>query len=107
MLGIRGSLLRDDRAAAAALTEAILEAQEIVAAEPDEAAHFYLRYASAAKPEQLVAMLRSHTHEHHPTGADFHGEIIAYVESLKQISVMKPSTQPERFANKVCADVIG
>jgi NitT/TauT family transport system substrate-binding protein len=107
VLGIRGSLVRDDRAAAAALTEAILEAQGIVTAAPDDAARFYQRYSPAAKPEQLAAMLRSHTHGHHPTGADFHAEIIAYVESLKQISVMKPSTKPERFANKVCADVVG
>ena len=34
VLGVRGSLIRDDRPAAAAVTEAILEAQDFVASNP-------------------------------------------------------------------------
>ena len=49
MLGVRGSLIRDDTPAAAAMTEAILEAQEFVTANPDEAAAIFAPYAPSAK----------------------------------------------------------
>jgi NitT/TauT family transport system substrate-binding protein len=107
VLGIRGSLIRDDRLAAAAITEALLEAQEFVHASPDEAAAIFAPYAPAAKPEQLAAMLRSHTHDHHPIGSDLRQELAAYVEELKAISVIKPSTNAERFSEKVYANVLG
>jgi NitT/TauT family transport system substrate-binding protein len=106
VLGVRGSLIRDDKPAAAALTEAIVEAQEFVFAHPDEAAAIFAPYAPAAKPEQLAAMLHSHTHGHHPVGADLRQEIALYTEELKGISVIKPGTNTEKFASKVYADVL-
>ena len=75
MLGVRGSLVREDRAAAAAITEAVLEAQEFVTVNSDEAAEIFAPYSPVAKPDQLAAMLRSHTHNHHPVGADLRQEI--------------------------------
>jgi NitT/TauT family transport system substrate-binding protein len=106
VLGVRGSLIRDDHAAAAAITEALLEAQQFVFADPDAAAAIFAPYAPAAKPEQLAAMLRSHTHNHHPVGADLRQEIAAYVTELKAISVIKPSTNSDKLADKVYADVL-
>lgn len=106
VLGVRGSLIRDDKPAAAAITEAILEAQELVFANPDEAAVIFAPYAPAAKPEQLAAMLRSHTHGHHPIGTDLRQEIALYTEELKGISVIKPNTNSDRFSTKVYADVL-
>jgi NitT/TauT family transport system substrate-binding protein len=106
VLGLRGSLIRDDRPAAAALTEAILEAQELVASDPVEAADIYAPYAPSARPEQLVAMLRSHAHGHHPIGADLRQELALYTDELKGISVIKPGTNSEKFSAKVYADVL-
>jgi NitT/TauT family transport system substrate-binding protein len=106
VLGIRGSLIRDDRPTAAGITEAILEAQEFVFANPDEAAAIFAPYAPSANPQQLAAMLRSHTHGHHPVSADLRQEIVLYTEELKAISVIKPSTNADRFAGKVYADVL-
>ena len=106
VLGVRGGLIRDDKPAAAALTEAILEAQGFVFDHPEEAAAIFAPYAPSAKPEQLVAMLRSHTHGHHPVGADLRQEIALYTDELKAISVIKPNTNTERFAAKVYADVL-
>jgi NitT/TauT family transport system substrate-binding protein len=94
------------RPAAAALTEAILEAQGFVSEHPEEAAAIFAPYAPSAKPEHLVAMLRSHTHGHHPAGADLRQEIALYTDELKAISVIKPNTNTERFAAKVYADVL-
>jgi NitT/TauT family transport system substrate-binding protein len=106
VLGVRGSLIRDDRPAAAAVTEAILEAQDFVTANPDEAAAIFAPYAPAAKPAQLAAMLRSHTHENHPVRADLRQELSRYTEELKSISVIKPGTSSDRFSAKVSADVL-
>ncbi len=105
VLGVRGSLVRGDRATAGALTRALLEAQDWVAANPDEAAALFAQY-SPAPQAQLAAMLRSHTHHHHPVGADLKAEIAAYAEELKLVRVMRPATNTGRFADKVFADVL-
>jgi NitT/TauT family transport system substrate-binding protein len=106
VLGVRGGLIRDDRPAAAALTEAVLEAQDFVHDHPEETARIFAPYSPVAKPDQLAEMLRSHTHGHHPAGADLKQEIALYIEELKAISVIKPSTNSDRFSDKVYADVL-
>jgi len=106
VLGVRGSLIRDDKPVAAALTQSIVEAQEFVAENPDEAAQIFAPY-SKAKPEQLAAMLRSHTHHHHPVGPALQDEIALYINELKDIQVIKPSTNATKLAAKVYADVLG
>ncbi len=106
VLGVRGSLIRDDRPAATALTEAIVEAQDFVLAHPEETAEIFAPSSPIAKPEQLAAMLRSHTHGHHPAGADLKQEIALYIEELKGISVIKPSTDAAKFSDKVYANVL-
>lgn len=106
VLGVRGSLIRDDRATAAALTEAVVEAQEFVLAQPEETAAIFAPSSPIAKPDQLAAMLRSHTHGHHPVGADLKQEIALYIEELKGISVIKPGTNAEKFSDKVYANVL-
>jgi NitT/TauT family transport system substrate-binding protein len=106
VLGVRGSLVRDDRPAAAAITEAILEAQDFVTAHPDESAAIFEPYSPKVKASDLAAMLRSHTHGHHPAGADLKQEIALYTEELKAISVIRPGTSSEKFSAKVYADVL-
>jgi NitT/TauT family transport system substrate-binding protein len=105
VLGIRGSLVKADRATAGALTRALLEAQDHVAQDPDGAAAVFAKY-SPAPQAQLAAMLRSHTHHHHPTGAALKREIAAYTDELKLVKVIRPATDTQRFADKVFADVL-
>ncbi len=106
ILGVRGSLVRQDRPAAAAVTEAILEAQDWVAANPDEAAAIFAPFSPKAKPEQLAAMLRSHTHNHHPVGPALKQELALYIDELKAVQVIKPGTNSEKLSDKVFADVL-
>jgi NitT/TauT family transport system substrate-binding protein len=105
VLGVRGKLVRDDRNAAAALTQALLEAQDFVVQQPDEAAAIFSKF-SPAPVAQLAAMLRSHTHQHHPVGHDLRQEIAAYADELKLVQVMRAGTDSGRFADKVFADVL-
>jgi NitT/TauT family transport system substrate-binding protein len=106
VLGVRGSLIRADRPAAVALTAALSEAQEFVAHNPDEAAAIFAPY-SKAPTEQLAAMLRSHTHHHHPAGDVLKQEIAAYAQDLKMVQVLKPGTDPQKFAERVTANTSG
>ena len=105
VLGLRGSLVRHERETATAVVQALLQAQAWVALNPDGAAALYAPYARA-KPEQLAAMLRSHTHAHNPLGADLRAEIAAYAGELKAVGVIRPSTDPVRYAERVTVDLL-
>jgi NitT/TauT family transport system substrate-binding protein len=105
ILGVRGSLIRDDRPAARAITAALLEAQDWVQANPDGAAEIFAPYAKAPVPA-LAAMLRSHTHGHHPVGTDLKGELAAYIDELKAVKVIRANTNTARMSEKIFADVL-
>lgn len=105
VLGIRGSLVREEKQVAAALTQALLEGQEWVAVNPDGAAQVFAPYAKAPV-DQLAAMLKSHTHHDNPLAADLRSQIIAYGEELKQISVFKQSTDINKYATRVTVDLL-
>jgi NitT/TauT family transport system substrate-binding protein len=105
VLGIRGALIRQEKPAAAALVQSLLEAQEWVATNPEAAAAVFAPYAKAPA-DKLAAMLKSHTHHHNPLGGDLREQIAAYGEELKQVSVFKPSTDIQKYAARVTADVL-
>ena len=105
VLGVRGSLVRDNRDAAAAITQSLLEAQDWVARYPRAAAEIFAPY-SKAQVQQLEAMLRSQTHQHHPVGADLKAEIALYTDELKQVNVIRQRTDTAKFADRVYADVL-
>lgn len=106
VLAIRGSLIRDDRAAAAALTKAVLEGGHLVAANPTDAAAVFSGYGGKGSIEDLTAMLRSHTHHDQKTGAELKKQIALYADELKIVKVIKSSTDSARFADRVYADVL-
>jgi NitT/TauT family transport system substrate-binding protein len=106
VLAARGSLIRDERPVATALTRAILEAGDHVAREPDDAASVFSGYGGRGSTQDLAAMLRSHTHHHHPIGADLKKQIALYTDELKLVNVIKPSTDANRFADRVYVDVL-
>src|SRR5689334_2247330 len=83
MLGIRGSLVRDERPTAAAITAALMEAQEWVAQNPDGAATIFAGFNKVAAPDQLASMLRSHTHHHHPVNGALKQEVTLFAQDLK------------------------
>ncbi|GJD62354.1 hypothetical protein MPEAHAMD_2507 [Methylobacterium frigidaeris] len=106
ILALRGALVRDERPVAAALTRALLEAGTRVAHDPDYAAKVYAGYGGKGSVEDLAAMLRSHTHHHHPLGAELKQQIAAYVDELKTVKVIRARTDARQFAERVYADVL-
>ncbi|WP_424139591.1 ABC transporter substrate-binding protein [Roseomonas chloroacetimidivorans] len=105
VLGVRGNLIRRDKPAARALTAALLEAQEWIVANPAEAARIFAPYAKVPV-EQLEAMVRDHTHQHHPAGTGLRQEIARYTEELKLVQVIRPNTDSARFSERVFAEVL-
>jgi NitT/TauT family transport system substrate-binding protein len=95
-----------DRTAAAALTRALWDAEDFVHQNPDEAAAVFAQYSQKAPVEDFAAMLRSHTHEHHPGLVELKKEIAYYVEDLKSVGVLKQRTEGVAFANRVVYDVL-
>jgi hypothetical protein len=73
---------------------------------PEQIAEVYASYAPNYPKEDVIAMLKSQTHHHNPVGADLKREIALYAEDLKLVSVLKPSTDPVRFAERVYANVL-
>jgi NitT/TauT family transport system substrate-binding protein len=106
VLAIRGSLVREERAVAAALTRSILDAGHLVAHNPNDAAAVFSGYGGKGSVEDLAAMLRSHTHQDQKTGAELKKQIGLYVDELKLVKVIKPSTDAAKFADRVYADVL-
>ena len=44
----------------------------------------FASYSKVGNAEQVAAMLRSHTHHHHPVGGALKQEIALYAQELKQ-----------------------
>lgn len=49
--------------------------------------------------DDITAMLKEHSHNHHSTGAQLRGEIATYVNELKLINVIRPDTNAQQFAD--------
>jgi len=106
VIGVRGSLVREDRATAAALTRALIEAQDVTAAHPETTADAYAQFVANTSKEDIVAILKSHTHGDHPVGDHFKHQLSEYIDELKLVQVIKPSTDSAKFAEKIYADVL-
>jgi NitT/TauT family transport system substrate-binding protein len=107
ILGVRGTLLREDKPTAAAIVRALIEAQEFTYHNPEAAAETYLPYtAGKVTREDITAMAKYHTHSHHPLGADLKKELALYAGELKLVNVIKPSTDPAKYAERIYADVL-
>jgi NitT/TauT family transport system substrate-binding protein len=106
VLAIRGSLIRAEPATAGALTRSVLEAGDIVARHPAVAAAVYSGYGGKGQLNDLAAMLASHTHHNHPVGTALKQQIVLYANELKQVNVLKRSTDPIKFAERVYIDVL-
>src|ERR1700735_1767619 len=104
--GLRGSRVREEPLVARAVTQALLDAAMFSAQNPDQAAASFQPYApKTASLEDLQAMVRYHTHRHHPVGAALKQELKAYADDLKLVSVLKLGTDTAQFAERVCVDV--
>jgi NitT/TauT family transport system substrate-binding protein len=110
VVAIGGRLLRDNRPAAAALTRALLEASKTVDQHNElavEAAQFYS--PRQVTPQELGEMIAGYPYDEHrgaPVGEEFRRHVLFTAQALKETGVLKPSTDPVRFTNRVTVDVL-
>jgi NitT/TauT family transport system substrate-binding protein len=105
VIGVRGSLYRNDRPTAVAATRALIEATQWAQDNPDEAGLVYGPYAPKEDPVDLGRMLRALTNQRHPIGEEFKEEIITYAEELKVVEVLKRTTDTRKFADRVVVNI--
>ena len=107
IVGVRGSLIREDKRTAASIARALLDGAEFAAENPAEAAATYLPYvAGQVDLADLTALAKYHTHHQHPVGDDLKKQLALYADELKLVSVFKPSTDTAKFAARIYADVL-
>lgn len=106
ILGLRGSLVREEPQIARAITQALLDAAMFTAQNATIAAQSFQPYApKAATLADIEGMVRYHTHHHHPVGDVLKRELKAYADDLKGVQVFKPSTDTAKFAERIYVDV--
>ncbi|WP_052141452.1 ABC transporter substrate-binding protein [Klebsiella pneumoniae] len=105
VLGVSGRLARDHKPAAAALTQAILEAHSYAAAHPESVAQFFLAHALNTSEAEVSGILHGQGHGHHAVGEAFVKELTQYAVDLQRVQVIKPGTDPHHFAERIYANV--
>lgn len=105
VVGAGGKLLKNDRPLVASLVRAINEASVFVADNPNETAKIYQPYTKASL-DDVRYVLGTLTHRSHPHGAALTKEVEFYARDFKLVNVLKPSTDPVRFAKHVVVDVL-
>lgn len=106
VVGSSGAMLRENPRAAKGLMLAMADAASLCSTDPHEAALAFRPYAKSGTLDDLVAILKSQTHARHPIGRDMTGDIQRYAAELRAIGVMKPTTDPQRFAANIVSDVL-
>jgi NitT/TauT family transport system substrate-binding protein len=107
IVGVRGSLIREDKRTAASIARALLDAAEFAAENPAEAAATYAPFvAGKVGLDDLTTLAKYHTHHHHPVGDDLKKELALYADELKLVSVFKSSTDTAKYAERIYADVL-
>jgi len=105
VIGVSGTLARKHKAAAAALTQAILDAHSFAAAHPESVADAFMAHSLNTNVKEVSGIIHGQSHAHHAVGEAFVNEMAQYVSDLKLVQVIKPSTDPHQFAESIYANV--
>ncbi|MDR2031102.1 MAG: ABC transporter substrate-binding protein [Azoarcus sp.] len=106
ILGVGGVLLRDNRAAVAALARSLVEAYEWTAAHIDDAAQIFHKYTTKISLDELRQFYKQLTLHEHPTGTALRDQIAFYAQDFKDLGVLKPGTDSRRFAEHITVSVL-
>ncbi|NHN84830.1 ABC transporter substrate-binding protein [Acetobacter musti] len=105
VIGVRGSLVRNEPDVARAITRAILDAGAWLACNPVEAGQIFHAYSPKASADDLGAMIRAQGHHHQTLTGSFRDEIATYAEALKNVGIFRPSFDTARYASRVTQDL--
>jgi NitT/TauT family transport system substrate-binding protein len=65
--------------------------------------------STVAGPQDVRAMLGSYPYDAHrgcPTGEEFRQQVLSFARDLKDVGILKSSTDPVRFTNKITVDLL-
>ncbi|CAI0736743.1 ABC transporter substrate-binding protein [Serratia entomophila] len=105
VVGVSGSLARKHKAAAAALTQALLDAHSYAAEHPESVAEAFMAHALNTNVKEVAGIIHGQAHGHHAVGEAFVKELTQYVSDLQLVQVIKPSTDAHQFAESIYANV--
>jgi len=100
VVGVSGGLLRADRKTCKALADALVVSASLCFDDPESVARVYAPYAKSSI-EDIVWVLKSQTHNRHPVGDDLKRDVRLYASELRDVGVMKTTTVPHEFADRV------
>ncbi|MBV1836630.1 ABC transporter substrate-binding protein [Acetobacter estunensis] len=105
VIGLRGSLVRNEPDVARAVTRAIMDAGAWLACNPDEAGKIFQPFAPKVPAQDIAEMIRIQGHHHQTLAGSFRDEIVRYAEALKGIGVFRSSLDTTRYAARVTQDL--
>ncbi|ARU95291.1 ABC transporter substrate-binding protein [Tatumella citrea] len=105
VIGVSGTLARKHKAAAAALTQSLLDAHSFAAKNPQKVGTEFMAHALNTTPQEVSAILMSQAHDHHAVGEVFVNEMTRYVTDLQRVQVISASVNPHQFAESIYANV--
>lgn len=105
VIGVSGALVRKHKPAAAALTQALLDAHSFAATNPQKVGTEFMAHALNTTPQEVSAILMSQAHSHHAVGQAFVNEMTQYVTDLQRVQVISASVNPHQFAESIYANV--
>ncbi|MFT8473493.1 ABC transporter substrate-binding protein [Acetobacter persici] len=105
VIGLRGSLIRNEPDVARAVTRAILDAGAWLTCNPDEAGAIFQHFAPRVPAKDLAGMIRIQGHHHQTLAGSFRDEIARYAEALKEVGVFRSSLDTSRYAARVTQDL--
>ena len=105
VIGVSGTLARKHKAAAAALTQSLLDAHSFAAKYPQKVGTEFMAHALNTTPQEVSAILMSQAHDHHAVGEVFVNEMTRYVTDLQRVQVISASVNPHQFSESIYANV--
>lgn len=105
VLGVGANLLKENLPAASALAQSLVEAAELTANDPLAAGKAFAPYSPKATAEDLAGILQTMAYHTHPVKADLLDDLTFYADEMKELSILKSSTDPKEFAARITTDI--
>ena len=100
VLAVRGDYLRENRETSKALALALQSAASICNENPEAVAKVFQPHAKAPL-EDLIAVLKSQTHDEATVGQGLWDDVFLYTKELLDVGIMSPKTKPVEFTNRI------
>jgi NitT/TauT family transport system substrate-binding protein len=105
VIGVGGRLVKNNRPAVTALAKSLIEAYEWTNSHRAEGAKIFKKYAANLSEEELLHLYEQLTLHAHPIRTELRDQIEFFAKDFKDLGVLKPATDPRKFADHIFANV--